>query len=127
MGLFRNPMEAEYTFKQKTSFVFWAIFSISSIHCSAQSINKTYSLDQWLSYVIATAIVAGATLCLFLIKRSMDEGYVERRKLKLFLGFPVFLILWFCIVAVNTHFIYVKMTGDRMRLSELNTVRKNFD
>ena len=127
MAILRNPMEAPWSFKQKTSFVFWFIFTLASIYCAAQSLNKTANIDLWICYIIATAIIATATLCLTLVKEATGEGYVSRRKLKLYAGILIFLFAWSFIVAANTHYIYFKMTVDRIRLSELTTVLKNFE
>jgi len=120
-------MAARLTFKQKTSFVFWLIFTLGSIFCAAQSLYRSTGVEKLICYVGATAILATATLCLTLVKESTSEGYVARRKLKLYAGTLVFFLEWIFIVMANTHYIYFQMSSDRMRLSELNAVKKNFD
>jgi len=128
MGVFsRNPMGDKWTLSKIVSFVCWVIFSVTSIHCAAQSLYQSTGQEIWVCYVVGGSIVAVASLGLRLVKRSFDEGFVSIRRLRLVAGSFIFLFPWLFILAANTHFIYFKMAVERNRLSELNNVRTNFD
>jgi hypothetical protein len=127
MGLFNNPMEAPWSFKKKSSLLFWLIFTSGSVYCAEESLYTTTNLPKFVCYIMGLAIISTATFCLYLIRNATSDGFVQGRKVKLVLGIIFFPIFWFFIVAANTHYIFFQMSVEKMRLKELTVVNNNFD
>ncbi len=127
MSLFRNPMSKDTTIRQKVSFAIWILLSVFSVILSAKSLMSSFNTPEAAAYGISSAAICLADLALYWIKKSRMPGYMADRNSKFIGGVFIGLFSWTAILMTNTHYLFFKNYGDKLRRTELVTIQENFE
>lgn len=124
LGTFNEP-NRETTLKsaaiaKAVSFSAFLILSAGSIWGVAESFHMTLSgrLPKPVGYLLGFALIALGSLALFLIRRSLKEGYVDNRPSSMVLGIIFFLLPAIALAIANSHNIFYLMVAPEIRQAD---------
>lgn len=103
-----------------TYFIAYLILSSASIWGVAESFHMTLGerLPKPVGYLLGFALIALGSLALYLIRRSLKEGYVDNRMSSMLLGVTFFVLSASALAIANSHNIFYMMVAPDLRQTD---------